>query len=95
MVISMQDDQLGEINDYAGIYKELAEIIGVENVNLIYKNLRGQQVTFPMKLFTTEYTVRQVMTEYNGKNIKQLAVKYGYTERHLRKLLKDFRVKEN
>jgi Mor transcription activator family. len=89
----MVKDDLSKNPEFAGIYKDIADIIGPENVYLIYKNLRGQQVTFPKKLFTTEYTLRMVMEEYNGSNMKQLAVKYEYTERHLRRLLKEFRKK--
>jgi Uncharacterized conserved protein len=86
----VEEDQSRTVQDYAGIYRELAEIIGAENVYLIYKNMRGQQITFPKKLYTTECIIKKVMKEYNGKNIKQLAVKYEYTERHLRKLIKEF-----
>ena len=34
-------------------------------------------------------TAEKIQSEYNGKNIKQLAMKYGYTERWLRKVIKD------
>lgn len=74
---------------FTGIYNELAEIMETDQVMLIYKNLRGQQVTFPKKLYTQDYVMEQVMSEYDGKNLKKLAVKYDYTERHLRKLMKE------
>lgn len=95
----VEKDKSSVYKNYAGIYKELAEIIGTENVYLVYKSMRGQQITFPKKLYTTEYIMRRVIEEYDGKNIKQLAVKYEYTERYLRKLLKnvsekDFKTKE-
>ena len=31
----------------------------------------------------------KIQLEYDGKNIRQLAMKYGYTERWLRKIIKD------
>lgn len=31
----------------------------------------------------------QIIDEYNGHNIKELATKYGYTEKWVRKILKD------
>ncbi|ROR28499.1 Mor transcription activator family protein [Mobilisporobacter senegalensis] len=86
----MEDDQSKKLEDYAGIYRDIAEFAGPDIVYLIYKNLRGQQVTFPKKLYTTECIIRQVIEEYNGTNLKQLATKYEYTERHLRKMIKEF-----
>ena len=66
----------------AGIYKEIAEIAGEEIAKTIHAN-------FPNKLYSSQYTAEKIQSEYNGKNIKQLAMKYGYTERWLRKVIKD------
>ncbi len=87
----MEKNQLIEAQDLAGIYRDIAEIIGVENALQIYNHLKGQQVTFPMKLFTTDYIMRQVIDDKNGKSIKQIAVKFNYTERHLHKMIKEFK----
>ncbi len=38
--------------DYKGIYSEMVEILGEDIVRLIYQNYKGQQVTFPMKLYS-------------------------------------------
>ncbi len=73
--------------DLVGIYKEIAELIGVEATVILHKNFGGQ-ITLPKKLFTKEYILRQVQDE---ENIKKAAVQYGYTERRLRQMLNENR----
>lgn len=75
-----------------GIYGELAALIGLESMLQVYLQFKGQQITFPVKLFSEEYTMRQIRAEYNGSNVRELAKKYGYSERWVRELL---RQKEN
>ena len=71
----------------SGIYKDIAELAGEEVAKLIHENFKGQQVVFPNKLYSSKFTAENIRKEYNGKNIKQLAKKYGYTERWLRKIV--------
>lgn len=72
----------------AGIYKDIAEIAGEDAAKLMFQNFRGQQVVFPNKLYTSDYVARKIREEYNGENIKSLALKYGFTERWVRRILK-------
>lgn len=72
----------------AGIYKDIAEIAGEEAAKALYRNFRGQQVVFPNKLYSSTYTTQKIREEFNGKNVKELALKYGFTERWVRTLLK-------
>lgn len=71
-----------------GVYKEMAEILSFETVVMIFEHFKGQQVTFPTKLMSTEFNIRQILREYNGKNVKMLAKKYGYFERWIRQVVK-------
>lgn len=73
----------------AGIYREIAEIAGEEIARTIHANFKGQQVVFPNKPYSSQYIAEKIQLEYDGKNIRQLAMKYGYTERWLRKIIKD------
>lgn len=41
--------------NYSGIYKDMAEVLGEEITLKIYDNYRGQQVTFPMRLYSKSY----------------------------------------
>lgn len=78
---------LSNVVIYSGIYNDLAEILGKEEVELIYKSFKGQQITFPKRLYSKEYVIQEVSNLYNGSNLKQLAIKFDYTERHLKKIL--------
>lgn len=72
-----------------GIYNELANLLGTEDVLKIHSVYRGQQITFPVNLFSRDYIASQIVDEYNGSNVKYLATKYGYSEKWIRKILKD------
>lgn len=70
------------------VYEEIALIIGEEQTLKLYENFRGQQITFPQRLYTIEYVVEYVNENYNGKNIRELARKFDYSERRIREFLK-------
>lgn len=72
-----------------GAYSELANLLGIEAVLKIHSAYRGQQITFPVQLFSKEFLKKQIVDEYNGYNIKQLATKYGYSEKWVRQILKE------
>lgn len=76
------------------IYEEIALIIGEEQTLKLYENFRGQQITFPQRLYTTEYVARYVKENYNGKNVRELARKFDYSERRIREFLKETVTKE-
>lgn len=70
-------------------YSELANLIGIDAVLKIHSTYRGQQVFFPVDLFSREFIRTQIINEYNGYNVKHLALKYGYTEKWIKKILKE------
>lgn len=78
----------GKTQQYAGIYQEMTELIGEQAINKLYQNFRGQQIVFPMRLYNKEYVVKELLERYDGANLKQLALEFGYTERYLRTLIK-------
>ena len=63
-------------------------LAGEDVAKILYKNFRGQQVVFPNKLYSSNFTAQKIREEYNGKNAKELALKYGFTERWVRTILK-------
>ena len=77
-----------ESQDLNGAYSEIASLLGVEAATILHSEYRGQQITFPVHFFTNEFIAEQVMNEYDGKNIKQLATKFGYSEKWIRKIIK-------
>ena len=42
---------------YAGVYEEIAEIIGKERIEEFYERFKGQQFVFPMKLYSKDYVL--------------------------------------
>ncbi|WP_295208654.1 Mor transcription activator family protein [Ruminococcus sp.] len=74
---------------YNTIYQDLIDLIGYENALKIYDRYNGQQLSLPKRLYSKEYVEKKVVEEYNGKNIKQLAQKYLYTERWVSGKVKD------
>lgn len=81
----------GEIENHSlcGIYNELADLLGVEAAIKIHSTYRGQQITFPVHFFTKEFMADTIYNEYDGKNIKQLASKFGYSEKWIRKIINE------
>ncbi|WP_242985451.1 Mor transcription activator family protein [Vallitalea okinawensis] len=69
------------------IYKDMAEILGVEVTLLIYKHYKGLQVTFPTRLLSKDYVKELIRQEFDGRNTKELARKYEYSERWIRKII--------
>ena len=77
-------------NEYLnGAYSDLANLLGIEAVLKIHSAYRGQQMSFPVQLFSKDFLKRQIVEEYDGYNVKQLATKYGYSEKWIRKILKE------
>lgn len=74
--------------DLSGVYKEVAETVGVENAYKIYIHFKGLQLMFPLKFYSKEYIAQRICTEYNGKNVHDLARKYGYSESRVRQILR-------
>ena len=69
------------------IYMELAEHIGIENAKIIHREYGGQQINFPLNFHSREYIHKQIIKEFDGTNIKQLAAKYACSERTVRRIL--------
>ena len=77
-----------ELSGLNEIYKDIADELGIENTLIIFKLFHGTQVSFPSRLFSREYLNRAIVSEYNGKNVAQLAQKYNYSERTVWRILK-------
>lgn len=80
--------------NYSGIYKDMVEILGEEITLKIYENYRGQQVTFPMRLYSKRYIVEYLSKNYNGKNLKQISRQLGYTCNWLQQVINKAGIKE-
>lgn len=77
-----------EASCYNSIYKELAEIVGVDATLKIYLIFKGQQITFPVRLYSPDSIKEIVIREFDGGNLKELARKYGYSEKTIRRMIR-------
>lgn len=75
--------------DLAGVYREVAEIVGVDNAYEIFLSFKVQQLMFPLKFYSSEYTAQQIIEEYyDGSNVRELVRKFGYSESRIRQILR-------
>lgn len=84
----MGKEKAKKIPKYAGVYNELADLLGEEAVEIIYNAMSGQQVTFPRKMYTPEYVIQMTKDITDRTELKKVAIRYGYSERRLKQLLK-------
>lgn len=76
-----------ELKDLRGIYRDIATQSDIETALKIHKMLGGHQVAFPKSLYTAEYIQTSIKKEFNGSNVRELATKYGISERRVRQIL--------
>ena len=64
-------------SDFSGVYQDMVENLGVEVTKRVHKYYNGQQVTFPMRLYSKKYVLER-LKEYDGTNLKALSRELGY-----------------
>lgn len=74
---------------FNSIYRDIAEAFGMDVAIQFYQMYKGMQISFPTRLFNPDYVRTQIPIEYDGTNIKQLAKKYGYSEKTVRRMIKE------
>lgn len=78
----IQPDDLNEEQQH------LAELIGLDNFAKLVQVFGGTNIYIPKaEAFGRTMRNEKIRQEYNGRNIKSLAVKYGLTERQVYKLI--------
>ena len=77
-----------EATDFVSTYKEIAEVLGVEDTIKIFEHFKGQQITFPQRIYNKSYVERYVKDNYDGTNINEFTRKFNYSERRIREFLK-------
>lgn len=77
--------------DLAGIYKELAETVGIDNAHEIYLHFKGMQMMFPRKFYSHKYIAQQIVKEHEkGVSVRCLVQKYGLCESRVRQIIKKY-----
>lgn len=85
-VISLSNPDTELLNS---VYREISEASGTETALEIYQLFKGQQVTFPVRFFNPAYIHRMILEEYDGSNVSEMAKKYNYSEKTIRRIIKN------
>ncbi|NLR31013.1 Mor transcription activator family protein [Levilactobacillus tujiorum] len=72
-------------------YAQLYALVGEELMLKIFDLYRGQQVSFPMRLYNRDKVAQQIVAEYDGHNMAQLTRKYDYSQRWVRQMIQQSR----
>ncbi|MGI6052678.1 MAG: Mor transcription activator family protein [Bilifractor sp.] len=81
----------GDPNRYSEIYRELASLIGESAVTKIWKNFAGITVTFPKRLYSSEYTRQYIRQNMGKEKASDIARKLNLSERRVRQIMKEIR----
>lgn len=80
---------IDDIDDMEKTYPEICLILGKEKARKLAKTFSGETVYFPEMKRACSGKVRQLILEqFDGNNYSEIARKYGYSERHIRKIVK-------
>ena len=71
------------------VYRDISDNLGLDAAIEVYQLFKSQQITFPVHLFSRKRIQKMVSREYDGTNINMLAQKYGYSEKTIRRIIKD------
>lgn len=85
-VMSMAENDPELLNS---IYRKISEKLGMDTAMEIYQLFKGQQICFPIRFFNPARIQKCIVQEYDGTNIRTLAIKYGYSEKTVRRIIKD------
>lgn len=77
--------------EYNKVYQELAEILNERDVKKIYKNFRGMQVNFPMRLYSRESVKKELAAHKGEIDIKDTAMKTGYSVYTIRRMINEIK----
>ncbi len=78
-----------DLNLLNAVYREIADKLGLEAAVEIYEMFRGQQICFPVRFYSSESLKKAISEEYNGKNIRNLSIKYNYSEKTIRRIIRE------
>lgn len=71
------------------VYREIADSLGIDTAMAIYRLFKGQQICFPVRLYSPDSMKKLICREYDGTNVRVLATKYNYSEKTVRRIIKD------
>ncbi|WP_394867505.1 Mor transcription activator family protein [Paraclostridium bifermentans] len=77
------------MSDLPPQFENIAMEIGIDRVKALFKEFGGTSVYFPTeKMIYKEARDREIIEEFNGFNIKELASKYRMSESYVRAIIR-------
>lgn len=77
-----------KISDLPPQFENIAIELGIDNIKALFKEFGGTSVYFPTKkMIYKEARDREIISEYNGFNHKELADKYNMSESYIRAII--------
>jgi Mor family transcriptional regulator len=78
-----------KMSDLPPQFENIAIEIGIDRVKALFKEFGGTSVYFPTeKMIYKEARDREIIEEFNGFNVKELASKYKMSESYVRAILR-------
>lgn len=77
-----------KISDLPLQFENIAIELGIDKMKALFKEFGGTSVYFPTeKMIYKEARDREIISKYNGVNIKELAAKYNMSESYIRAII--------
>ncbi|MCH1964656.1 hypothetical protein NE452_16630 [Paeniclostridium sordellii] len=78
-----------KISDLPPQFENIARKLGIERAKLLFEEFGGTSVYFPTeKMIYKEARDREILSKFNGFNIKELASKYNMSESYIRAIIR-------
>ena len=71
------------------VYREISDLVGPRTALELNRYFGGQQISFPLRFFDPDRLRDRIAEEYDGTNVKELAAKYRYSEKTIRRMLRE------
>lgn len=78
-----------ESENLNSVYMEISNQLGENVARAIYEMFKGQQICFPVRFYAKDTIHLKIREEYDGANVRYLAKKYGYSEKTIRRIIKE------
>ena len=78
-----------KMSDLPPQFENIAIEIGIDRVKALFKEFGGTSVYFPTeKMIYKDARDREIIEEFNGFNVKELASKYRMSESYVRAIIR-------
>ena len=83
--------EYGDVEDWNLIYQELCQVIGRKSTLELYHAYKGIQMTLPMRLISADRLKKVLEREHETTGSRELAKLYGYSERHINRVIHEIK----